>query len=126
MKNRIAFALAAALALSGCATAGSVLSKVVVAATSSTPSQAKTVGEAAQAATLVEHAVDIYANTGTPNAAVLHQLHDVILPAIHNALVKAEAANKSGNSALAAATISAFNEALADYRAYAVNQGIAS
>lgn len=123
--KRFALVVAAALALSGCASLGSVVSNVVVAATSKTPSQAKTVAEATQATTLAENAVDLYVKTGNPTKAVLSELQTLVT-ALHTALVKAEAANKSGNSAVAAAAIDAFNQALAAYQAYSVHQGVSS
>lgn len=123
--KKIALVIATALVLSGCASLGSVVSKVVVAATSKTSSQATTVADATQATTLAEQAVDLYVKTGNPSKAVLSELQQLVT-ALHNTLVSAEAANKSGNSATAAAALSAFNQALAAYQAYAANQGVAS
>lgn len=111
------------LALSGCADMGSLLSGVAVSATSATPTQAKTVAEATQAATAAEHALDFYVVHGNPSPAVLQELK-ILVPAVHNALVKVEDANRAGNSVLAAAAMSAFNEALAAYKSYSAFQGV--
>jgi hypothetical protein len=119
------FAAAALLALSlaGCTTVGSLVSDVAVATTSATPAQATTVAEAEQAATLAEQALDLYVKTGNPSPAVLAELN-VLVPAVHNTLVKAEQANAAGNSALTAAALAGFNEALAAYNSYATLQGV--
>lgn len=123
--KKYALIFAAALALSGCASLGSVVSKVVVASTTKTPSQANTVAEATQATTLAEEAVDLYVKTGNPSKPVLTELQTLVT-ALHTTLVAVETANKSGNSATAAAAIATFNQALAAYQAYAVHQGVAS
>ena len=111
--------IAAVLLLAGCST----ISGIITASTTAPPSQATTIAEATQAATLAENAIDLYVKNGNPNQAVLGELK-VLVPAVHNALVAAEAANKSGNSALAASALSAFNQAYAAYQAYAVQQGV--
>lgn len=121
--RRALFAAACIVMLSGCTSMGSLLSGLAVSATSATPSQAKTLAEATQAATLAEHALDLYVTTGNPSPAVLHQLQ-VLVPAVHNALVKVEDANRAGNSALTAAALGAFNEALAAYASYSALQGV--
>ncbi len=123
--KKFALIAAVAFALSGCASLASVVSKVVVASSSATPAQATTMAEATQAAALAENAVDLYVKTANPSKPVLTELQ-TLLTALHNTLVKAETANKSGNSALAAVALDAFNQALAAFRAYAVNQGVAS
>ncbi len=116
-------ALAAAFSLSGCTWFSSAVSDVVVATSGASPTQAKTVAEAAQATTLAEKALDLYVKNGNPSPAVLSEL-SVLVPAVHNALVKAEQANSSGNSALTAIALAAFNEALAAYNSYATLQGV--
>lgn len=124
--NRLAcLAIASAIALSGCTAAGQIFSKVVVASTTQTPTQAKTVGEATQAAKLIEDGLDLYVNNGNPSQAVLAQLKS-LATAVHTTLKKAQEADKAGNSALAAAALDGFNQALAAYRAYAVNQGVST
>lgn len=118
-----AIALAAVLGLSGCASTASIVSKVVVAATSKTATQAKSVGEATQIAKVLEEGLDLYVTNGNPSQSVLAQLRTGIT-AVHTALKKAQAADKAGNSALAAGALEGFNQALAAYRTYAVNQGV--
>ena len=73
--------------------------------------------------TAAERALDCYVNNGSPSRAVLNELN-ILVPAVHSALVKVEAANKAGNSALTAAALAAFNEALAAYESYATQQGV--
>lgn len=125
MKRLACFAIAAALALSGCASVGGVVSKVVVAATTKTPNQATTVAEATQAATLIENSVKLYVDTANPSKAVLTQLQS-LLAGLHQNLQRAQAADRAGNSALAASALDAFNQALAAYQTYAVNQGVSA
>lgn len=116
-------ALVALVALGGCTSLSSAVSQAVVSFTSSTPSQATTVAEAAQIATLAEKAVDLYVKNGHPSQSTLAELK-VLLTDLHTPLVAAEQANASGNSAAAAAAVSAFNEALAAYQSYAVHSGV--
>lgn len=123
MKMLKVLALGALVALGGCSSFGSFVSDLTVSATSATPTQAKTVGEATTLATAAERALDFYVNNGSPSRAVLNELN-ILVPAVHSALVKVEAANKAGNSALTAAALAAFNEALAAYESYATQQGV--
>ena len=122
-KAAILSALVGLAMLGGCAQLGSLVSEVTVAATSATPTQATTLAEAEQAATLAEQALDLYVRTGNPSQAVLSELQ-ILVPAIHNSLVKVEQANSAGNSALAATALAAFNEALTAYQTYAANNGV--
>lgn len=124
-KLLISAIIASGVILSGCTTVASAISNATVAFTSSTPSQATTVADAAQIATLAEQAVDLYVKNGNPSPAVLNELK-VLLADLHTPLVAAENANKSGNSAAAAAAVTAFNEALAAYQAYAASAGVKS
>lgn len=115
--------LLCAVALGGCSTVASGISDITVAATTASPSQATTVAEAIQATTLTEQALDLYVKTGNPDPAVLKELQ-VLVPAVHNALVQVETANTNGNSALAAAAMAAFNQALAAVNSYETLQGV--
>lgn len=120
---KFAAAVALAVNLSACASLGSFVSDVTVSATSATPGQAKTVAEAAQAATLVEHSLDLYVKAGNPSPAVLTEIQ-VLVTAVHNTLVKAEQANAAGNSALTATGLAAFNQAIAAVNSYETLQGV--
>lgn len=123
LSRLLPLALACAMALGGCSTVGQALSGLVVSVTSATPSQAKTVAEATQAATLVEQSLDLYVKNGHPSPAVLQELQ-VLVPAVHNTLVRAQQANASGNSALTAAALAAFNEATSAANSYETLQGV--
>lgn len=123
MRTRFALVLIAALGLAGCSTAASLLSGVAVSFTTANPFQAKTIAEATQAATLAEKALDLYVTSGHASKPVLDELQ-VLVPAVHNALKKAQAANAAGNSALVAAALAGFNEALAALNSYKTLQGV--
>lgn len=118
-----AFVLATSVLLSGCTDVGSGLSSVAVSLTSKTPTQAQTVAEATQAVTLVERGLDLYVQNGNPPRAVLLELQ-ILVPAVHNALVAVQGANRTGNSAAAAAALASFNEALAALTAYQTLSGV--
>lgn len=118
-----AFVLATSVLLSGCTSVGSGLSSVAVSLTSKTATQAKTVAEATQAVTLVERGLDLYVQNGNPPRAVLLELQ-ILVPAVHNALVAVQGANRAGNSAAAAAALASFNEALAALTAYQTLSGV--
>lgn len=120
---KLSLAMCLALGLGGCTTVGSAISDIAVATTSASPSQAKTVAEAAQATALVEKSLDLYVTTAAPDRAVLQELK-ILVPALHNALVAAEVANGAGNSALTAAGLAAFNEALAAVKSYESLKGV--
>lgn len=125
MLKRFAFAaLAASIALSGCASVASTVSSVVVSATTSSATQATTVAEAAEITALIEKSLDIYVQSGAASPAILKQLQ-ILVPAVHNTLVAVEKANANGNSATVAAALAAFNQALAAVNSYETLQGIA-
>ena len=105
-----ALILAAAILLSGCATAAS-------------PTQPATLSEAEQAATLAEQTIDVYVTSGKASPAVVAELK-LLVPPIHAALVSAEASNKAGDAAGVTTGLAAFNEALAAYEAYSAAQGV--
>jgi hypothetical protein len=115
--------LFAAVSLGGCADLASVASSVAVSVTTATSTQVTTLAEAEQAATLAEQGLDLYVTTGTPSPAVVAELK-VLVPALHTVLKQAEAANAAGNSALAAAAIASFNQALAALNSYKTLQGV--
>lgn len=114
--------LACAVLLSGCAS-NTPISDLAVSVTTATPTQAKTVGEATQALTILEKSLDAYVVSGAAKPAVLDELQSLV-PPIHNALKKVQDANRAGNSALVATTLAAFNEALTAYNSYKTSQGI--
>ncbi len=122
-KILVAAAVTFGLVLGGCNSVGSGLSNVAVALSTKTPTQAKTVAEATQAVTLVERALDLYVQNGNPPRAVLAELQ-ILVPAVHNALVKVEDANRAGNSAAVAAALAVFNESLSALTAYQTLQGV--
>lgn len=121
--KRIVVAMCLALGLGGCATVGSALSNIAVSTTSATPSQAKTVAEAIQATALTERGLDLYVTTAPENQAILQELQ-ILVPAVHRTLLAVEAANASGNSALVAASLGTFNEALAAVKSYEALKGV--
>lgn len=123
MKTYLAICLAAALGLSGCASAGSAITSVAVSLTSATPAQAKTLGDAIRITTLVEKSLDVYVTSGYASAAVVAELK-VLVPPLHNTLKQMEAANTAGNSAAAALALAAFNEALKALNGYKTLQGV--
>lgn len=118
-----AFTLAAALSLGGCASVASVASDLAVSATTATPAQAKTVGEATQATALAEKTLDLAVTSGALPPAVIAELK-ILVPAVHNALKKVEAANAAGNSALTALALASFNEARAALNSYETLSGV--
>lgn len=109
--------------LGGCASIGSTVSSLVVSTTTAGPTQAKTVGEAINATKLVEDGLDLYVTTGSPSKAVLDELN-ILVPALHNTLVAAEDAQRSGNSAALAAAMAAFNQALSAVQGYETKAGV--
>lgn len=123
MRRILSLALICAVTLAGCGTIGSAISSAVVSTTTSTPSQVKTVAEAIQAAALVEKSLDLYVQSGAASQPVLQELK-VLVPAVHNALVQAENADKNGNSAGVAAGIALFNEALGAVNSYETLKGV--
>jgi hypothetical protein len=125
MKKLLALALA--LSLASCTSVGQALSSlggsVASVTTTAPPSQAKTVAEAIQATQLVEDGLDLYITNGHPSKAILDELA-VLIPALHNTLVKAEDAQRGGSSAAVATALAAFNEALGAVKAYEVAKGV--
>lgn len=128
MKLRTLF-LAAGLAVSlgGCTTVGSLVAssgqEIASATTTAPPSQAKTVGDAILIVNGIESGLDLYVTTGNPPKAVLDELA-ILVPALHNTLLAAEAAQRGGSNAAVAAALAAFNETLAAVQAYKAQKGI--
>lgn len=119
----LAFALAGALVTGGCAEVREIGSDIAVSTTTATPSQAKTVADAIQLTTLAEKSLDVIVTSGVLSRPVLDELA-ILVPAVHNALKKVEAANSAGNSALTAAALAAFNEALKAFNIYKQANGV--
>jgi hypothetical protein len=124
MKILQLFAVAALIMLGGCTTVASGLASIAVSTSSATPSQVKTVDEAVKATAVAERGLDTIVNTGVIPKPVLQQLK-IAVQAVHNTLAAVETANASGNSAVLAAAMGAFNEALAAYNSYKTLKGIA-
>ena len=116
-------AVALALLLGGCASIASVASDLAVSASTATPTQAKTVGEATQALTIAEKTLDAVVVSGTLPHTVIEELK-ILVPPMHNALKKAQAANAAGDSAAVALALAAFNEAKAALSSYETLQGV--
>jgi hypothetical protein len=116
-----AFVLAGAMLTAGCTSGG--FAGFGAAVTTKTPTQARTVAEATLAATIAEKMLLVYVQSGKADPAVLRQLR-VLVPAVHNALVRVQVANKNGDSALTAAALGAFNEALAALNSYSSLKGV--
>lgn len=110
--RKILLTIALTIGIAGCA-----------ALTSAPPSQARSVAEAIQAVTLAEKGLDIYVQSGKADQAVLAQLK-ILVPAVHNSLKQVEAAQSSGNSALQAAALAAFNESMAALVSYENLRGV--
>lgn len=124
MKKLLVLAvLAAGLSAAGCAPTASLLSQLAVSTSSATPTQVKTIDEAVNADKLMAQSVDLYAQTGNTNVAVLKTLRTA-LTVVHTALLSAENANASGNSAATAAGLAAFSEALALFNGYETLKGV--
>lgn len=122
--KRLLFAVTLALPLlAGCGDFRQGLADVATSSTTTSPSQAKTLAEAIQLTTVAEHSLSIAVNSGKVPVAVLHQL-EVLVPAVHNALKKAEDAQRDGNSPLVAAALASFNEALTALNAYKASKGV--
>lgn len=116
-------ALVLALTGGGCTTVASTVAAVTTSLSTASPTQAKTVAEAAQATKIIEDGLDAYVTTGHPSKAILDELN-VLVPALHSTLVAAENAQSNGNSAAIAAGLAAFNEALAAVQGYETKQGV--
>lgn len=105
--------------LGGC----NAIRDVAVSSSTTSPAQAKTLGDAVVITTQVEKTLDIYVTSGLASPAVLAQL-EVLVPAVHNALKKAEDAQRAGDSPLVAASLAGFNEALTALNSYKATKGI--
>lgn len=122
------FALVAVLSiggagLSGCESWRQSAADVAVSSTTTSPAQAKSLGDAILITTQAEKTLDIYVTSGLASPAVLAQLK-ILVPAVHNALKKAEDAQRAGDSPLVAASLAAFNEALTALNSYKATKGI--
>lgn len=119
----IAVMLVAGLNLGGCTTLRQAGADVAVSSTTTSQAQIKTLGDAILVTTQAEKLLDIYVTSGLATPAVLGQLK-ILVPAVHNALKKAEDANRAGNNPLLAASLAAFNEALTALNQYKAAKGI--
>lgn len=109
--------------LGGCANERQAVADVLTSSTTTSPSQAKTLAEAIQLTTVAEHSLDIAVTGELVAPAVLDELK-ILVPAVHNALKKAEAAQTAGNSPLVAVALNGFNEALLALNTYKAQKGI--
>lgn len=73
--------------------------------------------------TILEHGLDLYVASPVSDRAVVLELK-ILVPAVHNALAAAEVANSAGNSALTAAALATFNEALDAVQSYETLKGV--
>lgn len=121
--KRLLFMAAFALCLGGCADLRQAVGDVAVSSTTSSPSQAKTLGDAILLTTAAERSLDLVVTSGLTPPAVLEELK-VLVPAVHNSLKKAEAAQAAGNSPLLAAGLASFNEALTALNTYKSQKGL--
>jgi len=115
--------LTGGLMLGGCTSAREGLADVATSATTTSPAQAKTLGDAIQLATAAEKSLDVLVVAGVLPTAWLDELK-ILVPPVHNALKKAEAAQRAGNSPLVAAALDGFNEALTALNTYKATKGI--
>lgn len=122
------FVLAAFLALSlvpmnGCASLRQGAADVAVSSTTTTPAQAKTLADAIALTTVAETNLTVLVRNDVLPIPVLERLR-ILVPAVHNALKKAEDAQRAGDSPLVAAALASFNEALTALNAYKAAKGI--
>lgn len=111
--------LAATMALGGCTSLAQFVGTTAQSLSSATPSQARTLAEALQAATLVTDAVDLYVNTGNPSRATLMELQ-ILNDGLHTALGRLQAANAADQSLW----LASFNAALEAFNSYATSSGV--
>lgn len=125
--SSLALVLAASLALGSCTQTGQMLAAVggfaAAQTTTAPPRQAINVAGAIKLTQAVEDGLDVYAKSGHADDAVLAQL-EILVPALHNTLKAAEAAQKNGSSAAVAGALKAFNESLAAVDAYKTLKGV--
>lgn len=121
--KHLLLAASLALCLGGCANERQAVADVISSQTTSSPAQAKTLAEAIQMTTVVEYSLDLVVQSGVTPPAVIDELK-ILVPVVHNALKKAEAAQAAGNSPLVAASLTAFNEAFAALAAYKAQKGV--
>lgn len=114
---------AGAVSLSGCTTFREAVGDVATSSTTTSPAQAKTLAEAIQFTASAERLLSVYVSSGAASRPVLDQL-EILVPAVHAALKKAEAAQAAGNSPLLAAALASFNEALTALNQYKSAKGI--
>lgn len=122
------FVLAAFLALSlvplnACTSLRQGAADVAVSSTTTTPAQAKTLADAIALTTVAETNLTVLVRNDVLPIPVLERLR-ILVPAVHNALKKAEDAQRAGDSPLVAAALASFNEALTALNAYKAAKGI--
>lgn len=123
MKRFILAALLTITPLTGCAELRQGAADVATSSTTSSPAQAKTLADAIKLTTIAEHSLDLVVTSGLTPPAVLDELK-ILVPAVHNALKKAEDAQRNGNSPLVAVALASFNEALTALNTYKATKGI--
>jgi hypothetical protein len=105
--------LAVSIALGGCAASLETAGNIGQSVSTASPTQARTLAEALQTATLCTDAVDLYVRTGNPSRAALDELN-ILNDRVHSMLLDLQAANTRGQSL----SFAAFNAALQAFNAY--------
>lgn len=109
--------------ITACTSTRQAAADVTVSATTTSPAQAKTLADAIQLTTLAENSLTIAVRNDLIPVPALEQLK-ILVTAVHNALKKAEDAQRSGDSPLVAAALASFNEALTALNTYKAAKGI--
>jgi len=109
--------------IGGCTTARQAAADVAVSATTTSPAQAKTLADAILLTTAAETNLTVLVRNDVLPVPVLERMK-ILVPAVHNALKKAEDAQRAGDSPLVAAALASFNEALTVLNAYKAAKGI--
>lgn len=114
MKHFLAgIACVAALALAGCGTLASGAASVAATVAGPSPTQATTLGQAEQLATVATDLTKAYVDTASLSLAQLQQIN-ALNDGLHTAITSLETANSQGQ----ALSFAAFNAALAAFNSY--------
>jgi hypothetical protein len=105
--------------VNSCTTVASTTASIATYLSSPSPTQATTLAEAIQGATLVTNAVDAYVNLGIADRGTLLQLQ-ALSNGVHQALLELMQANKDKKSI----SYASFNAALKAFNAYTTTIGV--
>lgn len=111
--------LALALSGAGCTDLASFAANTATAATTITPSEVQTYGDATAAADLATRTVDLAVQSGTLSRATLVELSS-LNDALHAAWLELKAAKDANHSI----TYASFNAALAAFQSYRASAGV--